>query len=437
MYDLCRDNLDENAKVIHDKLDEFTEDQINITNGMLSDIILRCRSEWVADYDTNKFAMNILKNNEKISCELCGYHSIHEVFYIKNRVNNTRLRVGSSCITNYELQPFGKGKSVKQARKEYLQSENEIQLSKQYPELRKRLEKWNSRLNDYDVLIPINIETEYNAIKEKIKHEITRYIEGKAKNFDELELSLEDERSILKRLDEYNYNNKGKEFVATKEIKVWLERNHKKRTLEKLKQSGYVNSETIADIQEKNFVEFVLSIIRTKLKNTSLSVNHNLVNDIFVITGLEDNVQLKCGVGKTLSTFGEEILSKENPLVKLTVANVVIVSEPLNSNSTRRIIDRLKKKNYKSDIRILTGGFGKEYDYVARNEINLQIKRTEMVIVENLQRFIQEFKHFALDISITNVQQRLNDYVDKSESKKYTLKYLTDLRDTDFNKRKY
>ena len=201
--------------------------------------------------------------DKKIRCGLCNTKNRY-LFYIRNRLNNCQLNVGSYCMTKFpDIQGYATHKyQLGQIQKNQREMERWINFNKHCPEAEDIIDTANYYFDNLPILLPYSI---YFPLKEtvlqlsKIYHKYIKYgvvpIETYKSSFELFDEQLEQYNQIKRLSDEFINNNIDRPFICKRNEINWMIDNKKNDLLENItKNNGYYNINTIGQITSISFV---------------------------------------------------------------------------------------------------------------------------------------------------------------------------------------
>lgn len=441
LYNFCIKNIEKDANEIDEVLRALAEEEVLLLNDMFQSVLNLCRSEWAGDVNP----VEIIENHKlRKRCSLCNQPNNRFVFNIINKISGKKMNVGSTCIEQFPSIVLKDGKTRTQLEKE---AEKRVRLQRitlKIPGIERTVLEWNNRLEEFNLLIPIELDKPYISLGEELKRIYEEYLKGKKdlSVIEKINDILKEKDSLIHKMNEYCNQNQGVKYVATRGIVNWLKTRRQNSVIEKLKETGFVSEDTASKIHEKNFIENCIQDINCYCDEKSIDINILGVDTDyknFIIKPLRNNdLKLECSFEKFLLYFGK-IIFKGKSEIHLNLVNVFKVSKVMDRKSLEIIILELNKtfRNTPFSISIYNSF---DYDYYSSNEIDIFNKKTGKVYVLKLNKFINEYKTYTFrikNITSKDIISDLEDYIDYSEHKVYTRKELRELRKSgrEFNKR--
>lgn len=436
LYKLVNDYIDSPAEKIDEVLNDLPEEEIIIINDMLSGILNLCREEWKGDESYLNPIEIIIDEDKRIPCSLCDYPKTKEVYYIKNKISKRKMNVGSTCIEEFANISLAEGKTKKQLKQEAEKNSQLKILILEFPGIEKKIETWFDDLNKFDILIPYEFERPYTDLGTRLKNIYNDFIDKKVEKevFTEIADILMKRDELKGDMLQYSNDNLTKEFVASREIVSWLERNKDVETIEALKETGFVSYATAPKIHEENFLNLIIDKMNLLLLDIGASIHgkDEEAKSFIIKPRIYENLTLICNYNKFISYFCHGLF-EEKGHATLNLANLLRVSSIYDRDTLQAIIWELTSKMYNFDINIRTNDYGGFYDYIGQNELDLYDKRDKKVLIAPLKEFVEEFKSLAFGIGDINEVRRFVDYM-SNEKKKYTFAQLEDIRTSRFLK---
>lgn len=369
--------------------------QTFLTSSLYKNLYKNASDEWKIDH--------LDDTEEKLECSLCGQKDTKKKFYIKNKINNTMLNVGSTCINNFMDIRDINGKTVAEVNKEWERQQRIKVLNDKYPGIIEKIDNWNKKIEEIPTIINGNSEYELDRLYNQIQELYNKFIKKKkadlaiANKINELVYKGENLlQEIYKDIDK----KKNNDWYITKEIKDWClnDRERNKIVIEFLKQDGVITWRSSCRIQENNFVKMVLEKLKECFNNSNIQImEFNESNKSLIINIRDGNIytariDLECLYSNFMSEFGEIIFKENKKYIdakKFILENSRIISEnsiDISISNMKFLLDKSQRRIYKWDTQyneIVFYGDNKKYIIVnAKQFIN---KFIELVFCRKLQ----------------------------------------------------
>jgi hypothetical protein len=434
IYKFAKKHLDDDANVIDASLSSLTTKEIIIFNDMLQGIISLCKDEWIG----SETPVEII-NDKKLrkNCSLCNQPNNKWVYNIKNKLTGKTINVGSTCIGHFPSIELMKGKSKSQLEREAERQHRLQILTLKFPGIQKTLERWESELYSFKVLIPNQLAIPYLDLKSKLDELVNKFINKKADEeiFIEIGEILTERKMLLDSIREYEKESIEHDYIATREVYQWLKRKGDIETIEKLKENGYISYNTAPKIFEKNFLKRVIEDINFNFDDlgTSIIDLDDEQGGFIIKPFLNTEFKLICSYEKFLSAFGW-VLFGEKRNAALSLINIFKLSRIYGRQSFELTLEKLKevlrksKSNYAIQINRLT-------DYFDENIVDLVDKRKNIIWVIKGNKFLNEFKNIAFELTECD-DNDIGSFLDSlspTDYKRYTRNELKELREAGRN----
>ncbi|MDF2789851.1 MAG: hypothetical protein K0S80_2949 [Neobacillus sp.] len=426
IFEFMVKNLDKSADEIDLELEKLDDDETNTLNEMLQGVVNLCKDEWIGG---NNPVEIIEDESKRKHCSLCNQPNNKWVFNIRNKINGKKMNVGSTCIDEFPSIELRRGKTRSQLQKEAERLAWNKQVTHYYPGILKKIENWDSQVNNYEILITNDLVNPYLEIGEKIKDIIEDYKSDR---------SVEDRMDLINSLlveaekcdcaiGEYVEENRESEFVVTRNIVKWLRKRNDLQTLDYLKRDGFIDSKTISMIYEHNFITSIVDRLNFIFDDINVMIVHcNFEKNGFVIKPYKNSsIKLFSKFKDILSCYGWILVGDSKYNAKVSLKNIVRISTYSDSSTLSKIIDVIGEQLKKVNIFSLLNN--ETVDYIELGEIDIYDNKEQMVYVTPLIDFFNQYK-----IQIFNLEnfdeKDLKSYL-KERGKKYSRKELTELRE--------
>lgn len=201
-----------------------------------------------------------MEDNDRVKC-------------LHNKQNDTKLNVGSSCIQKFTIME-NQGLNIKSIIKEAEKSRRTMIIDRNCPGVRDRLNKWYSKLDRLEIMIPNHIELQYMSLGKQGEQLLNQYLKGIDINIDDFDTIFEKADKAFGKILEYVDNNKNNPNVVTKKIEMFLKMQNSTFAINQLKKTGYINVSNAGYITEPDFmIKVVRKINEVESKPYKCSIN--------------------------------------------------------------------------------------------------------------------------------------------------------------------
>lgn len=347
-------------------------------------------------------------------CALCKRPNRY-IFYIRNKITNKVINVGSECIKEFSDINIPAHQLIEGLKK----IERLSKLLKHFSNLDLLISRWSEVLDTSEILIPENLEDKYLIIGAELKILHDKYLDKKSDDtiFSQISELLKDREEILERIEEYVTKNKQNEFVVTRDV-IWslLKSPNGQKTLQMLKRTGYFDWSTVHRVdQEITFMNMIVSKLKgyldkydiriMKVQTEQRGYTYRTINDLslFIL-----HSELLLSVGGVL--FGETIDD-------VSTTSIIKQSVVKTRSALRRFAEVLQVQmasTNKMEVFLINSEF---------NEIVFHNVKTKGYVLENLDQLINKFK---LDIAFDGNIIAIEEYLQNPSRKNYIEKDLFD-----------
>lgn len=380
-------------------MSDLSPAQMQIVNEIRSDLLNDSIEEWtIAKAPDGKLTLDMGPDKPKWQeCQLCGTKNRY-IHYIKNKLNNLTINVGSDCIDE-----FGEiGKVAQNDRRSLVtaQAKNRrlVKLLEEIPNAKSRVEKWNSLLNEVVVILPNKIEEPYIKLGEK-SGKLLKTILSKSKN----EREISDLKKVFLKQDkykniilEYTELNKNMLFVMTRKIDDWIRINRPKdhariRETVQTEGNGFISSDIAHEINEPGFLKVLATEYSNNIKPDIMKVKQITNNGFVISVAPLFNVDLEISNRLFTKEYGSFAYGEKG----LFENELLLVNSRCHSNGDKSIlIEEYKKmlsymnmkivnvetKNDRMDIENLNPKkyYREDFDkFIERNKLLLYLNKQE------------------------------------------------------------
>lgn len=419
LYQLVEQNMDKVRALDMQLIEQLPEHDLRIVDNIFSEIILRCKNEW----EGSPVPYEELEGENTIPCTLCNA-ATKKVYYIKNKLSNKVVNVGSTCIDQFLIDEQLAGKTKSQLRREGEQAKRLTIINDFFPGIKRRLEKWDEELDKQEVLIPNNLAIPYQNIGNDLMDSLQSYINKNCGEeiFAQIEKGLEDQTKFIEEFRRYSTEHINDKFVVTRKVANWLKKHGDLKTLEQLKESGYISYSTASNIYEPEFILQVVREISVYFAEQSINIVGTDADEKgIVLQPLNRNdISFICKYKAFLQMFGW-IIFGEKPKAAISPYNVVYISDPYNQRSFDQLVQLMKGVLEKHIIKI-----DLSYYFEQDHDMYLYDTREKMYLSVNRREFVKKFKTLLLK---PQVVEEVTNYVDDLIKQGHRMLTRDDLRE--------
>ena len=212
--------------------------------------------------------------DKKIRCGLCNTPNRY-LFYIRNRLNNIQLNVGSSCMKKFsEIEGYANHKyELGRIQRNQRERAHWLQFHEKFPEAESIIDSANFYFANLPILLPYKI---YFCLEESVHllHIIhTQYIKyGQApKEFPKDPFELFDEtinkyNRLKIKADDFIKNNINNPFICKRSEIDWMIKHKKEQLLKKVAlNNGIYTVDTLGEISSINFITQYFNIFLNRM----------------------------------------------------------------------------------------------------------------------------------------------------------------------------
>lgn len=213
--------------------------------------------------------------DKKVKCGLCNTPNRY-LFYIRNRINNKQLNVGSSCIKNFPgIEGYTEYKyQLNQTVKTQKEIARRIEFHKVFPNCTEIIESSSNYFNSLPILLPFELYFSLNDTVKYLRLIYTKYIKyGKTPtetmrtSFELFTETIEIYNNLKIEADKFIEENINKKFICKRPEINWILQNKKYSLLKKIAHNnGMYCIETIGQIISIDFIKTNFYSIQNALK---------------------------------------------------------------------------------------------------------------------------------------------------------------------------
>ncbi|MFD0587719.1 hypothetical protein ACFQZE_06870 [Paenibacillus sp. GCM10027627] len=361
-------------------------------------------------------------------CSLCNQRNRY-IFYIKNRLNNKTLNVGSDCIKEFaDFDNLGFGMTLSQLKTNASKVRRLSEANAHIDGIDKLIANWDFKLDSFSVLIPNYIRKPYLELGIAIKKEYENFLKCDSHSFEELIKMHDQYIDLEKSMVEYEIKYKSNPFVASNAIMGWLKGQQKHALIELMKETGLIDEKTVREIYERNFIRKIENMIRLQLESLELEVEKfdYEENEILITFNMYNGaVKIVCSFKKFMDNYGLLILGAKNAAT-LSLKNLLRISDVREKYTKEFIVTNIDDKfaYFNKLVRFVL-----PVDFQEEDEIDIINKITGKVFVYNLSKFLKETSRYILISDEDKISKDEKHFLNL-KGKWYTQEELSDVRET-------
>lgn len=285
--------LGQHESIPRELVDNLPREQQVFFNHTLPKVLQQAQAEWYAE-DTCRDLGEI-----SVHCTICNTPNRY-IYYITNHHSGKTINVGSECIQKFfDNITERKGKKGFKLDREQARKIRRLDVFyKQFPGADTMLESWLQELDNLPILVPY--EAKYRECCLRGRQLIKEFQECTRDDhtiFRDFRQVIKDRDALWRYITSYVERNLNDPWAATREIKEWLQRNHKIQVLRRLKEDCRITTATFPDIWEPAYLKRILPILNEVIAPISITItaaDHSTGSFILQPTG-EGNLTLNCG----------------------------------------------------------------------------------------------------------------------------------------------
>lgn len=240
---------------------------INVKNK--KEMMDKINKEW---YSINNYDIT----DVEMHCELCGRKNII-ICYIRNRLNDKELHVGSECVKNFTaidgIQKQLKTLSIKKRDRDC--QKRKLEFEEREGDDFKFAQSAEEKFKNFEIMLPFKLYNEMKDTLYQINLTKTTYVKSGG-NLDEVwktYLVLKEKiGQLFIQADSHCKEYRQFELVCEKESAEWLLQNNRSVWEKVSKNNGLFNSETLKQMYQENYVQKKLHIFRSHLKDKDIKI---------------------------------------------------------------------------------------------------------------------------------------------------------------------
>ena len=255
-YPWLRDILERDGCLRGKVLETLTKEQRRIIDVSLEAMITRASDEWVS-------LSRVEIAEGKTQCTLCGKKGIKWKCFIRNKISDEEMLVGSECVKHFGFRRDGE-KTLDQLIKDAERLWRLQLLGEEFDGVIERLEGSSSFLDSQPIVIPSRLARPYLSTARELRYSLDKFLDGKVRRGDEelhKESMLRSWNNFRRRIDEIERHVKefsGHPFAPTRAIAQSLIRSGNWNVIEMLRENELITALTLHRISERGFLRSLI-----------------------------------------------------------------------------------------------------------------------------------------------------------------------------------
>ena len=388
-YPLLKERLEKHTTIDEQilKKEKATEEELN-TYRMRNDIITQAKNEWEIDISR---IVELLSDNEKVRCEICGM-PIKNVFFIKNSINQNTLKTGSECIKKFGIADKQHMDSlVKNAKR--LKRRQEIENI--FPGIDLMIYQWKNFIENQPIIIGDSLSKQYYALGESLNSIYTSYLKHENSSDKDSEDAI---RGILNEADVIiseisKYVKKHKNDVLYPPSRIF--RSMEPQSVALLKQDGYITPRTLFRIRDDEVAQKIFEKYDAFFRTNRITIlNVSPKHGVDFRIKRQANIVLKAPYGIFCKKYGAEILRANDIETIASERDLVGIGKVIEYRSLESLIYIMQDLYLKESpyaIEELYYEYNEVY-FVVNNGLSREYLKVELPGLEAIARETVYFK---------------------------------------------
>lgn len=212
--------------------------------------------------------------DKKVRCGLCNTPNRY-LFYIKNRLSNVQLNVGSSCMKKFsEIDGYANHKyELGQIQKNQRERARWLQFHDKFPEAESIIDSANFYFDNLPILLPYKIYFHLEDVVQLLHIIHIQYIKyGKTPNetqkdpFKLFEETINRYSKLKVKADDFIKQNINKPYICKHTEIDWMRQNKKDILLKKISlNNGFYTVDSLGEIASVNFINQNFNTLSSRL----------------------------------------------------------------------------------------------------------------------------------------------------------------------------
>lgn len=412
-----KDLLEEKEEPIlkYDEIETLKEEEKEfLKSSLFTDFYKTICKEWEM--------VDLIDDDKKIECSLCGQKDTKKKYYIKNKLNGTVLNVGSTCINNFDDIKGANGKTRQEIEKEWKIQNRDKLLNQRYPGIIGKMDQWSKKIEEIPTIIMGNLEEEYFSISKRAFELREKFRKENKVNYDiakEINNLVIKGENVLDKIYKDIAKKKNSEWFITKEIKQWCNINDIDKTTETfLKQDGLITWRSACRIYEPNLVEKIIEKLKKIFDNSKILIRNFDYKRNGIVININDGniynnrIDLVCSYNDFMSEYGGIIFESKIELTdekQFVIEHSKIVDDYSFDISASNLKHLLRKYSLNID------SWNLDYNEI----IFIEYIKTKGIVYKilDLKKFINDFLNYIFKTHLNeNELEKIKKYIQNSST---------------------
>lgn len=288
-------------------IDSFPD---GISNALFQRIIGSCMAEWRFDEHTD--SIPVTPESEFRSCQLCGAKTVDHLYVIRNRLNDKKLWVGSSCVMKYKPENYEQIGDIRRRQRETKYYEA---LSVIFPGIVENFfHHGQAYFRNTEYILPLDLESKnlniFTSVRKLAKEYITSNDLDKPKIIQLLRSRLSEYEASKTEIDTYQTDN-ANDWLYPKRAHI---KNMPPKKIRELLKTMRINKHTLEYYYDP-FIAQTYVLPRLNKSASSLGVHFSGTRELFnnvAYIGEINSYQIEIDHRTLAVNYGECIVSEKD-----------------------------------------------------------------------------------------------------------------------------
>ena len=405
------------------QIEELDPEKQSFFNSNLFNRLYKAASkEWVI--------VDCVEDEEKKECTLCGQKDTTKKYYIRNKINNKEMNVGSTCVDKIDDIRSIDGKTKEEIEKEYMLRKKEQILNNLHNGLVEKIDNLNKEFEKIPTVVEEKYENKYNSYVKDIQDLYEKYRKKAKVDKKIIEdiyiLTLECDK-IIEKIYQDIENKKDNEWYINENIAKWCYYENKDKNLVKfLKEDGIIIQRSACRIYERNFINKIIGKLQKIFIDSDIIIIDYDERDKKIIFNIDktniynNRIELKCSYNIFLQEYVDKVFADEKiKRISSEERKFLIKNSTISENSVNIAMRNLKYILEKNNIVVET--WDNNYnELVIRKSVN-----SNLLQILSLKEFILKNKNEVFENKLDELKVK--------EIKKYIQNNSREVKEEEYN----
>jgi hypothetical protein len=331
--------------------------------------------------------------------------------------------VGSECVKHFGIE-FSK--PIAELIKEAKRLRRLDILNTSIPGIENEISQWNTVLESFPILIPLEHEKPYLNLGNRIKGLYDGFLDSKGEDdiltLGQMSLALAERDHLIGQIQSYVHEHISRKYAPSQEIAKWLRSNGLLEALEWLKQDGMITWRTAHRIEHSEFMKLIKSEFNEALDRFGCVIDkidrdYRGTSGYVVRFATKPRIRLFCKHSEFVKRCGGVLFDGDQ---KNPYEMIVTLGQLYDELSIDQVVEEIDKLVDRQRL------FIESHDFEFNDVVFREARSGDYIVLE-LKPFVEQFKCLVFGVKGRSVDE-LYALVLDSRHKRYSKEQIKDFR---------